>query len=71
MFVTPSTTRRCNAHLLVAGDLKYSMQRLISYNTLPIAIHTSLALKSNIFLYRSTDVLAIAQKYRVFFNESN
>lgn len=71
MFLTLSTTKRGDAHLLVAGDLKYSMQRLIFYNTLSIAVHTSLTLKSNIFLYRSTEVLAIAQKYKVFFNESN
>lgn len=44
------------------------MQRLILCITLPIAVHTSLTLKSNIFLYRSTEfhVLAIAQKYMVF-----
>lgn len=66
MFLTLSTTRRGEAHLLVAGDFKYSMQGLILYNTLPIAVHTSLTLKSNTFLYRSTQVLAIAQKYRVF-----
>ena len=42
------------------------MQRLILYNTLPIALHTSVTLESNKFLYRSTQVLAIAQKYRVF-----
>lgn len=44
------------------------MQRLILFNALHIAVHVSLTLKSNIFLYRSTEVLAIAQKYRLFFN---
>lgn len=41
------------------------MQRLILYNTLPTVVHTSLTLKSNIFLYKSTEVIAIAQKYRI------
>lgn len=35
-------------------------------------VEISLALKSNIFLYKSTEVIAIAQKYRVFsMNTSN
>lgn len=42
------------------------------FNTLPIVVHTSLTLKSNIFLYKLTEVIAIAQKYRVFsMNTSN
>lgn len=48
------------------------MQRLILFNTLLIVVHTSLTLKSNICLYKLTDVIAIAQKYGVFsMNTSN
>lgn len=70
MFLTLGRTRWGYAHLLVAVEYKYSKQRLILYN-IPIAFHTSLTLKLNIFLYTSPEVFAIAQKYMLFFNGYN